>query len=165
MYLPDARTLVFGSPAEVEAAIDTNGNPPAWEDPDFLQPDYPIITASVGVSPQKESGFNLPAGMTARTQGAGLVLSGNEVGEVTLLKFETVSEAVQFVNASEEAEQQRRNMGATPRGFGEMNFTQHGRTVAVSRGLLGGRMNSPQGNLAAAPLALLARLGKNPKSS
>jgi hypothetical protein len=158
LYLADARTLIFGSVAEVEAAIETAGRVPDWQDIDFLQPEYPIVTASVagpgtaGYRGPPPSGVIIPAGMSFANQGSGLVLEGDEVQQVAFLKFESAGDAAQFVSLSNESE--RRRASVQPLGF-----RQHGRTVAVSRGGLGRMMDAVHGNTASAPLSLLARLG------
>ncbi len=169
-YLPDAKTLIFGSIEEVQAAIDTNGGVPNWTDVDFMQPDYPIINANVAGSssfrPAPNAGLFMPPGLYGKNQGAGLMLSGHEVRQVSFVRFETPAEAARFVQLSEDAEDQRQQYRPTP-AFGPTSgqgrtFTQHGLSVAVKVGGVGPASGSMLTQAASVPVALLARLGKPP---
>jgi hypothetical protein len=165
-YLADARTLIFGTIDEVQAAIDTQGQIPDWPDVDFLQPDFPILNASVAGSSSFYPVPPLPMPMpaNARSQGAGLMLTSENVRQVTFLRFENAGDAAKFVGTSEEAEENRQRVQQAP-GFrpaggpAVMTFTQHGLTVAVSNGGVGSVAGPMLTQAISPPLALLARLG------
>ena len=167
-YLPDARTLIFGTEDEVKAAMDTAGQVPDWPDVEFLQPDYLIANANVAGAasfrPLPTPGVFIPPGIKTKTQGAGLMLSGHEVKQVSFLRFESESDAAEFERVSEEAEENQRRFpaprpGRVPGGSGT-DFNRHGLLVAVAHpGIASG--GGPLLTHALTPaVALLARLGE-----
>lgn len=179
-YLPDAKTLIFGSENAVQAAMGTEGRVANWPDTGILQPDYPIVNANIaGFSsfrPITLPGIILPEGMNASTQGTALKLSGHDVSHITFFRFSSEGNAAEFVRFSENAEGTRSRFQPSssarlPGGTG-MTFTQHGHSVAVAQDNAGGINAEHMLVQAVSPaVALLARLGEpramtvNPQNS
>ncbi len=162
LYLPDARTLVVGTQAEVQAAIDTAGEAPDWTDMEFMQPEYHVVTARVSrpgeeITGPSSSGPDMPIGMHAKTAGTGLQLDGDGVKHVTFLRFESAGEASQYGKAFEAANRMP-GPGGNP---GSSDFRQFGRTVAVTQRGLGNLGGMVAGSTAFAPLPFLACLGRS----
>lgn len=174
LYLADARTVLFGSEAEVQAAMDSKGSTPNWADAEFLQQEYAIVWARLpGPHPLTGPGPGPRPPVSTRLNGAegqhlgsGILLAGNEIQNVTFLAWNSEADAANYVALGPETEQRLRET-RPPRpgnsGPPDLRFHHYGRTVAIIED--NQTETFDYGNTASlyAPLEMLARLGPGPR--
>ena len=167
LYLPDARTVVFGSVEEVKAAIETEGKSPDWPAMEFLEPNYPIVAVQIAGEPQAigpRPGNVGPGGSgSSRILGSGFLLEDNQGRHLTFLEHDSEAAAAEHVEKAKFAFEQMKRMRPPRQNVPEetMDFRQDGRVVTVIEGGRNRFANSGSRYSVFAPIGLLAHLGKS----
>lgn len=162
VYLPDARTAVFGTAEEVKAAIETEGKAPDWPAMEYLEPDYPVVFVEMGETGGRDHPMPGSVGWIAtgpgQIFGRGFFLENNQGKHVIFAKYDSAARAAAQIAAFERMKAKPSFAGSTA---SNVELLQHGDVVTAIESERN-RLSFPGSEHSVfAPLSLLAQLGQS----